>query len=78
MLENIKPAVATVIESGYEGEPASANPEFVHLVAAENVRLTIRNIREKSPIMNEMEQTGKLSIIGGLYDLKTGEVELLD
>ena len=78
MLANIRPAVDAVMESGYEGEPSSANPEFVHLVAEENVRLTMRNIREKSAIMNEMEQAGEIRIIGGLYDLKTGEVELLD
>ncbi|HMB59402.1 MAG TPA: carbonic anhydrase family protein, partial [Xanthomonadales bacterium] len=78
MLENIRPAVKAVAESGYEGEHSSANPEFVHLVAEENVRLTIRNIRDKSPIMNEMVEAGALSIIGGLYDLTTGEVEFLD
>jgi len=78
MLENIQPAVQAVIDSGYEGEAVSANPEFVHLVAEENVRMTIRNIREKSPVMNEMEQAGELIIIGAMYDLKTGEVELLD
>lgn len=78
MLENIQPAVQYVADSDYEGERTSANPEFVHLVAEENVRMTIRNIREKSPIMNEMERAGELVIIGGMYDLKTGEVELLD
>jgi carbonic anhydrase len=76
MLENIMPAVEAL--SDYSGEKTSANPEFVHLVAEKNVRLTMERIRARSPILKQMEDQGQLGIAGALYDMKTGTVELLD
>ncbi|CAA0094369.1 Carbonic anhydrase 2 [Halioglobus japonicus] len=76
LLENIKPAVEAL--SDYPGEQTSSNPEFVHLVAEKNVELTIENILEKSPIVAEMVESGEVSIVGGVYDLHSGEVEILD
>ena len=76
MLENIKPAVEAL--SSYKGDQTSANPEFVHLVAAKNVRLSMRHIRERSPILKGMEEQGQIKIIGALYDMNSGTVEFLD
>ena len=76
MLENIKPAVDTL--SGYKGDQTSANPEFVHLVAEKNVRLTMDRIRERSPILKGMENQSQIKITGAMYDMKTGQVEFFD
>jgi carbonic anhydrase len=76
MLENIKPAVES--QAGYAGEHSSSNPEFVHLVTEANVRLTMDNIRERSPILSDLEKQGQLKIVGGLYDMHTGKIEFLD
>ncbi len=76
MLENIRPAVESL--SGYEGDQTSANPEFVHLVAEKNVRLTMDRIRKRSPILKGMEDQGQIEITGALYDMKTGTIEFLD
>tara|TARA_R110002049_G_scaffold9705_9_gene48783 strand:- start:3287 stop:3892 length:606 start_codon:yes stop_codon:yes gene_type:complete len=76
LLENIKPAVEAL--SDYPGEQTSSNPEFVHLVAEKNVELTMQNILDKSPIVAEMVESGEVSIVGGVYDLHSGEVELLN
>ena len=75
MLENIKPAVESV---SYEGSRSSKNPEFVHLVAEKNIRLTIEDIRKRSPILKEMEEAGEIKIVGAMYDMDTGEVDFLD
>lgn len=76
MLENIQPAVEAL--SDYEGDRASANPKFVHLVTEKNVRLTMERIREHSPILNGMEEQGQIKIAGALYDMKTGAIAFLD
>lgn len=76
MLKNIKPAVDAL--SGYKGDKTSANPEFVHLVAEKNVRLTMDRIRERSPILKGMEKEGQIKIAGALYDMKTGKIAFLD
>ncbi|MEZ5573090.1 MAG: carbonic anhydrase [Halioglobus sp.] len=64
--------------SDYAGERTSSNREFVHLVAERNVRITIDNIRKKSPIVASMEADGSIKIVGALYDLHSGEGEFLD
>ena len=76
MLANIKPAV--VHFTPYEGDKTSQNQEFVHKVAEQNVRATIENIRKNSPILKEMEETGEIKIVGGMYDMDTGKVIFLE
>jgi carbonic anhydrase len=76
MLKSIRPAVEAL--SDYAGEQTSANSEFVHLVAEKNVRMTIDDIRERSPILKEMEEKGQLKIAGALYDMDTGTIDFLE
>lgn len=75
MLTKIRPAVEKV---AYDGDRTSGNPVFVHKVCEQNVRKAIDDIRSQSPILKEMEDEGRIKIIGGIYDMDTGEVEFLD
>jgi len=77
MLSKIKPAVA-LASNEVSGEKNSSNKEFVDKTIVHNVLLTIDRIREKSPILKEMETNGEIKIVGGVYHLSTGEVEMLD
>jgi carbonic anhydrase len=76
LLGKIKPAVAGV-EGFKPEERTSANKDFVEKVIAQNVRLTMADIRKDSPVLAEMEASGKIKIVGGIYDLHTGKVTLL-
>ena len=76
MLENILPAVKLSSET-VEGEASSKNSEFVATTIENNVKLTMDRIREKSSILKEMEDNGEISIIGGVYSLTTGKVNLI-
>ena len=76
MLANIKPAVA--MSQNFTGEKSSKNEAFVREVAQNNVRNTINQIRQKSPILSEMEQNGAIKIVGAFYTLRTGELVFLD
>lgn len=58
MLANIKPAIDSL--SDYKGDKTSGNSEFVRMVTEQNVRLTIGNIRQRSPIINDMEKAGEI------------------
>ena len=76
LLENILPAVkqsATEVE----GEANSSNNTFVAKTVENNVKLTIERIRERSPILKEMEDKGEINIVGGVYMLSSGKVELI-
>jgi len=76
MLSNIKPAV---VKSGdFKGDKNSKNEEYVDYVMKNNVLNTIGVVKAKSPILREMAEKGEIKIVGAFYNLKTGEVKLLD
>ena len=74
LLSNIKPAVEA---TNTDGERSSKNNSFVADVVENNVKLTMNRIREKSPILKEMEENGEIKIVGGVYSISTGKVTLL-
>jgi carbonic anhydrase len=76
LLAKIRPAVDAV--EGFKPEERnSANKEFVEKVVEQNVRQTMKDIRKDSPLLAEMEASGKIKIVGGIYDLRTGKITLL-
>jgi len=76
LLSNILPAVDQS-KGQVEGETNSSNKAFVAKTVENNVKLTIDRIREKSPILKEMEDAGEIQIVGGVYSLHSGKVEML-
>lgn len=76
LLENIQPAVK-LSETQVKGKHDSSNNEFIIKTTENNVQLTIQRIREKSPILKEMEEAGEIKIIGGVYHISSGKVMLL-
>jgi carbonic anhydrase len=76
MLDKIMPAVKkSAVE--VEGEANSSNSAFVAKTVENNVLLTIDRIRERSQILKEMEANGEIKIVGGVYSLETGKVNML-
>ncbi len=71
-LAKIRPAVAAVKDDGSPRN--SKNSVFVEQVAAANVRLTVAQIRERSPVLKGMLEAGEIGVVGGMYDLATGRV----
>jgi len=76
LLDKIKPAVDAVPASVQPR--TSKNEEFVDLAARENVKRTIRTIREKSAVLAELEKTGALKLAGAMYDVETGKTEFFE
>src|SRR5271169_4985036 len=74
LLAKIRPAVET---THYTGERSAKNYAFVDAVARTNVSLTIAGIREKSPVLRDLESAGSIKIVGSMYNLDTGIVEFL-
>jgi carbonic anhydrase len=76
LLAKIKPAIGKV--------PAAVSPrdlknlEFVDKVAEANVRLVMQQIRERSSVLRQMLDQHQIGLVGGIYDLSTGEVHFFD
>ncbi len=76
LLNKIKPAIDKEVETHVDR--TGQNHSFVSNVSIINVRLIISQIREKSVILNNLEKEGRILIVGGLYDIDTGEVTFFD
>ena len=76
MLDKIMPAVDAV--STPEGEDrSSSNKAFVNAVSAKNVEFAVAQIKEGSEVLKEMFDNGEIDIVGAMYDVSTGKVELV-
>ena len=73
LLAKLKPAVAAAKEAA-----SSAGDPSIDAIAEMNVRLTIENIKQESPILNELWENGDIAIEGAMYDVATGKVTFLD
>jgi carbonic anhydrase len=72
LLSKIKPAME--LETETVKERNGNNKTFMKNVTVNNIFLSVQKIKEQSSILREMEQTNQIKIIGGLYDLDTGQV----
>ena len=73
LLAKIKPAADAVPTTGDKTDYA-----HVDAVARENVKLVMAQVMERSPILAELIRDGKVALVGGMYDLDTGNVTFLD
>ena len=72
LLSKVKPAMNKI------GADTEYSPEYAELVSEENVHQSIREIREKSPILAELEKNGEIEIVGAMYSVDSGEVTFYD
>jgi carbonic anhydrase len=76
LISKIKPAVDQ--ETATSDNRTSSNTNFVENVAELNVSLSVKNILLHSPIIAEMVKNEEIGIVGGLHDIKTGEVKFFE
>lgn len=72
----IKPAVRR--EKSITENRNSSNAEFVAQVCELNVRTQIDEIMHSSEIIQDLIANKKIGIIGGVYDVATGEVKFMN
>ena len=78
LINKLEPAVEAVDSPAEADLRNSSNSDFVNAVAAKNVLMTIDNIRSQSPILKEMEADCAIKIVGGMYDIATGNVNFYE
>jgi len=77
MLDKIMPAV-DAIHTVPGVDRSSKNLDFVNEVSAKNVVMTVENIKQQSPVLNELYENGDIAIIGAMYDVSTGSVTFME
>lgn len=76
LLSKIQPAVYD--EKTELKNRTSSNDVFVEKVSSINVRRTVTAIMERSPILKDMVTRGEIGIVGGMYNISSGEVEFYE
>jgi carbonic anhydrase len=76
-LANLAPAMYRVDHKLYD-PLSSANRDYVDAVTEANIRLTTRNIVNRSAVIRDLVAAGKLVIIGANHQVETGKVDFLD
>ncbi len=72
LLSKIRPAVEDELQT--KENRTGGNSVFVENVSAINVKRTVTAIMERSQILREMIESGKIGIIGGTHDITSGMV----
>jgi carbonic anhydrase len=72
LLSKIQPAVDEEKQTG--DNRTSANAEFVENVSEINVKRNVQEILNRSSILSNLVEEGKIGIAGAMYDVGSGDV----
>lgn len=73
MLAKLEPAIAECTKDNAKAEGAKLENAVVYA----NVRNMMKAVRSNSSILSELEEEGKIKVVGAVFDLETGVVEFL-
>ena len=76
LLSKIQPAVYQEKET--TDNRTSKNSEFVENVAEINVKRNVKNIIERSFVLEQMLEEGQIGIVGAMHDIESGKVIFYD
>jgi carbonic anhydrase len=76
LLAKLQPAVYQ--ENETKQNRNSKNKEFVENVSEINVKRNVKNIIERSFILEQMVENGEIGVVGAMYDIETGAVKFYD
>ncbi|RAK25092.1 carbonic anhydrase [Flavobacterium aquaticum] len=76
LLSKIQPAVYQ--EKDTTDNRTSKNSEFVENVAEINVKRSVKNIIERSFVLEQMLEEGQIGIVGAMHDIESGKVIFYD
>jgi carbonic anhydrase len=76
LIDRIRPAI--IREQTVQENRNGDNPEFVNAVAMLNIRHSVEQIMEKSVVIKELVEQGKVGIVPAMYDVTTGKVSFFE
>jgi len=74
VLAQIRPSLEKL---QYKGVPSSKDSALVQRVSEQNVRDAMARLTQRSAVLSQRTQQGKLKIAGALHDVSTGKIDWL-
>lgn len=78
LLSKLQPAVYSETQTVELAKRNSKNSLFVENVSAINVRRSVKNIIERSFIIEQMVESGEIGVVGAMYNIETGKVSFYE
>lgn len=73
-IQNIVTALMPAVRAAGSGHDTVALQQSATI---ENVKHNVRQLQEATPVLNHAVREGKLKVVGGVYQLETGRVEMV-
>ncbi|MDP6538333.1 MAG: carbonic anhydrase [Planctomycetota bacterium] len=73
LLEKLQPALEAAA-----GEGEADREAFLSGATRTNVQLGLGELRERSGVLSDLEREGRIRLVGAVYDVVTGGLELVD
>ncbi|RBA25527.1 carbonic anhydrase [Herminiimonas fonticola] len=73
LVGKIRPAV-NMTPDVHGSDRSSKNHHFVDEVAENNVKLQVKAVLDKSPVLRDMAQKGQIKVVGAMLDVETGKI----
>ena len=70
--------LARIVPPGSSGPAPGQEAAWAAQVARQNAENAMKDIREKSPVVRQLLDSGAVLLTGGIYDVETGEVTFFD
>jgi carbonic anhydrase len=74
IVNRIRPSVAPLFETELRRDPE----RLLNAAIRANILAATNHLRHGSPVLEELIQQGRLSIVGAEYSLETGQVDFFD
>ncbi len=75
-IQSIATALTPAVRAVQKDPDYVANNRYINIVK-KNVQLTVESLREQPPLLARLVESKKIMIVGGVYYLKTGKIELI-
>ena len=78
--QNLDSIIETIQESVNGGMrvPEGEKDQLINEVARKNVTRSVTRLREQSEVLNRLVETNRIAIVGAMYDIATGTIEVLE
>jgi len=75
IVEDISPSVDEATSRSIVQASGTQREELIDAVARRHVRHVLDAIREQSPVLRDLEQSGQIQLVGAMYDVRSGSVK---
>ena len=77
IVTDIQSSAKSILPNDFTNSEIPATSEQINEVAAENVARVVRVVQTESPTLRELVQSGQLMVVGAMYDVSSGQLQLL-